>query len=139
MNHIQNYLLIGDLHTAALVSKEGSIDWLCFPHFDSPSIFARILDKKGGSFSIEHENAEINLVFAHDIRQVPARVLLKYGYNGVGFGFENLRDFEIRMYFTEKAVLLKQLQPDMRITILQDKPKLIPYTLLGYPSEQFPG
>ena len=66
MNHIQNYLLIGDLHTAALVSKEGSIDWLCFPHFDSPSIFARILDKKGGSFSIEHENAEIDSNYIKD-------------------------------------------------------------------------
>jgi GH15 family glucan-1,4-alpha-glucosidase len=50
---IQNYGLIGDLHTAALVGMNGSIDWLCFPAFDSPSVFGAILDdKKGGRFQI---------------------------------------------------------------------------------------
>ena len=47
-----NYGVIGNCRSAALVSKEGSIDWFCFPDFDSPSIFSRILDKeKGGHFS----------------------------------------------------------------------------------------
>lgn len=50
---IENYGIIGDMHTAALVGMNGSIDWLCFPHFDSPSVFAAILDhKKGGCFKI---------------------------------------------------------------------------------------
>ena len=50
---IENYGVIGDLHTVALVSKDGSIDWCCMPHFDSPSVFAAILDnKKGGFFKI---------------------------------------------------------------------------------------
>ena len=50
---IENYGLIGDLHTVALVGMNGSIDWFCFPHVDSPSVFAAILDdEKGGRFRI---------------------------------------------------------------------------------------
>lgn len=52
-NRIQDYGLIGDSHSAALVGTDGSIDWCCFPRFDSPSVFAAILDdKKGGYFQI---------------------------------------------------------------------------------------
>jgi GH15 family glucan-1,4-alpha-glucosidase len=47
---IGNYGLIGDLHTVALVGLDGSIDFMCFPHFDSPSIFARLLDHRRGGF-----------------------------------------------------------------------------------------
>jgi len=50
---IENHGIIGDLHTAALVGMDGSIDFMCFPHFDSPTIFASLLDdKKGGRFQI---------------------------------------------------------------------------------------
>lgn len=44
-----NYGVIGNCCTAALISEKGNIEWLCFPNFDSPSIFAALLDvKKAG-------------------------------------------------------------------------------------------
>lgn len=50
---IENYGIIGDLNTVALIGLNGSIDFMCFPNFDSPSIFAAILDEeKGGSFQL---------------------------------------------------------------------------------------
>ncbi|MPZ76871.1 MAG: glycoside hydrolase family 15 protein, partial [Deltaproteobacteria bacterium] len=50
---IENYGVIGDLYTVALVGINGSIDFMCFPNFDSPTIFAALLDhEKGGRFCI---------------------------------------------------------------------------------------
>ncbi|MGE5435673.1 MAG: trehalase-like domain-containing protein, partial [Syntrophothermus sp.] len=50
---IENYGVIGNLNTIALVGLNGCIDFLCFPEFDSPSVFAALLDKnKGGYFRI---------------------------------------------------------------------------------------
>jgi len=52
-NAVADHGLIGNLHTAALVAKDGTMDWLCYPHFDSPSLFGAVLDpERGGGFSI---------------------------------------------------------------------------------------
>ena len=63
MNRISDYGLIGDCHSAALVGRDGSIDWACFPRFDSPSVFARNLDEsRGGHLRLAPE-------FIEDVRR----------------------------------------------------------------------
>ncbi len=47
---IEDYGIIGDLHTVALIGKNGSIDWCCIPRFDAPSVFGALLDSQKGGF-----------------------------------------------------------------------------------------
>lgn len=59
---IENYGVVGDLHTVALIGLNGSVDWLCFPVFDSPSVFGAILDEqKGGRFQIFPDDGEVKV------------------------------------------------------------------------------
>lgn len=52
MNNL-NYGVIGNCRTAALISQNGNIEWLCFPDFDSPSIFASMLDREKGAVGFD--------------------------------------------------------------------------------------
>ena len=79
---IEDYGLIGDLNTVAHVGLNGSIDFFCFPDFDSPSVFARLLDsKKGGYFSIapEFDVSRSSQLYLPDTNILLTRFLSKEG------------------------------------------------------------
>src|SRR5579871_5202090 len=81
---IEDYGIIGNLRTAALVGRNGSIDWFCYPRFDSPSILGAILDdKKGGFYKICPivEDVACKQFYWPDTNVLLTRFL---GINGVG-------------------------------------------------------
>ena len=85
---ISDYAVIGDTHTTALVSREGSIDWLCWPRHDSPALFLRLLDdEKGGACSVAFdEPVEVSRAYLADTNIVEMR------FTGSG-GVAKLVDF----------------------------------------------
>ncbi|MEW2084545.1 glycoside hydrolase family 15 protein [Streptomyces sp. NPDC005283] len=83
---IADHGMIGDLQTAALVASDGSIDWFCAPRFDSPSIFAALLDQdRGGSFRIaaDHPDARITQLYLPDTAVLVTRYLTADGVGEV--------------------------------------------------------
>lgn len=75
---IENYGLIGNMRTCALIGIDGSIDFMCWPDFDSPSIFCRLLDeKKGGYFSI---CPPANITFTTKQQYLPSSNILQTSY-----------------------------------------------------------
>ena len=79
---IENFGVIGDLYTVALVSMDGSIDFMCWPEFDSPSIFARLLDEtKGGYFRLAPVFEEVHhkQIYLTDTNILLSRFLSKDG------------------------------------------------------------
>ncbi|MCH8994830.1 MAG: glycoside hydrolase family 15 protein [Chloroflexi bacterium] len=101
---ISDYGLIGDMHSAAVVGLDGAIDWLCFPRFDSPSVFAAILDdERGGRFRLspaEAYQAEqrylpdtniLSTIFTTEGGQVEVQDLMPIKANARESDFEVLR------------------------------------------------
>lgn len=83
---IENYGVIGDLNTVALVGLDGSIDFLCFPDFDSPTVFASLLDRdKGGFFKIAaiNDGAKHKQMYLPDTNVLLTRFLQKSGVGEV--------------------------------------------------------
>src|SRR5260370_38349273 len=86
-NRIESYGVIGDRHSVALVGINGSIDWCCLPKFDSPSIFAAILDhEKGGFFRISatHEDVQYKQMYLLETNVLVTRFLSPAGVGGDG-------------------------------------------------------
>src|SRR3954452_10644927 len=82
---IADYGLLSDCSSAALVSRSGSIDWLCLPRYDSPAVFARLLDPGAGHWSIsptgdftsERRYASGSLVIETTFETESGKVLLR--------------------------------------------------------------
>ena len=79
---IENYGVIGNMRSIALVGMDGSIDFLCYPNFDSPTVFAALLDaKQGGRFQIEPQltNMRIRQLYLPDTNILLTRFLAEEG------------------------------------------------------------
>lgn len=83
---IENHGIIGDLHTVALVAMDGSIDFMCFPRFDSPTVFASLLDAgEGGHFKLApvFEDAKQKQLYLPDTNVLLSRFLSEEGVGEV--------------------------------------------------------
>ena len=86
---IGDYAVIGDLHTAALVGRHGSVDWWCAPRFDSPSLFAALLDaERGGRWQVAPRGP-----WTSEQRYLPASNVLVTTFHVAGGGVAAVTDF----------------------------------------------
>ncbi|HEU6448086.1 MAG TPA: glycoside hydrolase family 15 protein [Verrucomicrobiae bacterium] len=103
---IENYGVIGDLTTVALVGMNGSIDFMCFPAFDSPTIFAAMLDRKrGGHFMIEPAEGE----FKHRQRYFPDTNILLTRFLGEN-GIAEISDFMAMQHLGHRHNLVRRVK-----------------------------
>ena len=116
MNNL-DYGIVGNCRSAALISKEGSIDWCCLPQFDSPSVFGKILDEKiGGSFGFEVDDSYI---ISQSYKENTAILMTSFS-NGID-AFE-VRDFMPR-YFKENEKYHSPPELIRHILHVSGKPK----------------
>ena len=111
---IENYGVVGNLHSVALVGIHGSIDFMCFPRFDSPSIFASLLDKnKGGSFQItpELDDVDHKQMYLPDTNILLSRFL---AYDGM----VEITDFMPVREIEQECVLIR------KVTVIRGEVKL---------------
>jgi hypothetical protein len=79
---IEDHAVIGDLHTVALVATDGTIDWCCMPRFDSPAVFAALLDAdRGGCFAVRSEAVRTRQLYMLESNVLVTRFL---GTDSVG-------------------------------------------------------
>ncbi|HNP26837.1 MAG TPA: DUF5911 domain-containing protein, partial [Nitrosomonas sp.] len=103
---IEDYGLIGNLNTTALVSKQGSIDFLPYSRFDSPTIFGALLDReKGGFFSIEVKCEAVN----HKQLYLPDTAVLLTRYL-TNVGIAELTDFMPLEEEENQFILVRKLK-----------------------------
>ncbi|MFC0878075.1 glycoside hydrolase family 15 protein [Saccharicrinis sp. FJH2] len=103
---IEDYGLIGNLQTGALISKTGSIDYLPFHRFDAPLVLGSLLDaNKGGYFSVEPESKDIN----HKQLYLPDTAVLLTRYLAED-GIAELTDFMPPVFIEDKMILVRKLK-----------------------------
>jgi GH15 family glucan-1,4-alpha-glucosidase len=103
---IENYGIIGDLATSALVGMNGSIDFMCFPSFDSPTIFAALLDyKKGGHFRIAPASGK----FKNRQRYFPDTNILLTRFLGED-GIAEISDFMAMQHLGHRHNLVRRVK-----------------------------
>lgn len=127
-----DYGMIGNCQSAALISKSGSIDWCCLPKFDSPSMFAKLLDKnKGGAFEV---NVDSSYVISQ--KYIYKTNILVTEFNNGEDAFEFI-DFMPR-YTTDNNILQYPAEIVRYIKLLKGKPKFsVNYNpKLGYAKEE---